>query len=152
MKRFTNALTITLADNHWRRSTETLIHNTHNYITVLHRSQSLDEENVMHNKTGLLTNVKWKLSQVWVSWRGGGITRREGRSVLRWRGGSQKCEWACWDNEWNKRRGVGSHLKRGEMFYRKWSKAAWGRGKTRDFSASLRRVARRGRLGWWEWL
>lgn len=62
---YTVTVTITLAENHvsHSRSTKTLIQ-PHHYITVLHRSQSLDKgENVMHNKTGLLTNVKWELSQ-----------------------------------------------------------------------------------------
>lgn len=42
---------------------------------------------------------------------------------------------------------VGSHLKKeGRCFTENGAKASWGRGQTRDFSASLRRVARGGRL------
>lgn len=35
----------------------------------------------------------------------------------------------------------------GRCFTENGAKVGWGRGQTRDFSASLRRVARGGRLG-----
>lgn len=56
---------------------------THQDITVLHRSQSLgEEENVMHNKTGLLTSVKRELSQCeYLGGREWGVTGRAVRSV-----------------------------------------------------------------------
>lgn len=42
---------------------------------------------------------------------------------------------------------VRSHLKRGGCFTENGAKVGRGRGQTRDFSASLRRVARGGQLG-----
>lgn len=57
------SLTDAIATTHRRGSTESLTRKHTGYITVLHRSQSLDEEEyIMHNKSGLLTNVKWELS------------------------------------------------------------------------------------------
>lgn len=71
---------------------------------------------------------------VWVSQRGGGghkETSEERFKVKRGGGGSQKGEWALWDKKWNKR--GKSFWKRGEMFYRKWSKGRLGQRTDQGF-------------------